>query len=425
MDVISPSFCGAKWFEGTIWLYRGATASCHHNPFHKIALDPNNPASLHNTHQKISEREAMLNGEKPNGCNYCWSVEHEGGVSDRIIKTQAMPKGTLLNWAKDGMQLTGTPYMLEVAFERTCNLACAYCGPSFSSKWASDIKKFGPYENIATDSRYAVDNSPDIINPENNPYLEAFLKWWPELESKLTWMRVTGGEPLMSPGFWRFIDLLGQRNSFKGLLSINTNLIAHKDEVERLIAKTNGMKIKIHTSIESDFLATEYVRDGFIKETWYNNVHKILDNTNAVLNLTTCINNMGVWGFLDYLKLTQHLKKKYGKDRIETSVNFAHYPIFMRVQLIPLEMRKQIADDVAQWVNDTEANQLFHDSEVAHIQRFITILSTAPVAITESYVTIEQCLSDVKEFIAQYDKRRNQNFRESLDERFINWYDSI
>ena len=36
LDPVSDSFCLAKWFEATIWLYIGQTASCHHNPTHKI-----------------------------------------------------------------------------------------------------------------------------------------------------------------------------------------------------------------------------------------------------------------------------------------------------------------------------------------------------------------------------------------------------
>ena len=35
IDPISDSFCGAKWYNATIWLGHGGTASCHH-PRHII-----------------------------------------------------------------------------------------------------------------------------------------------------------------------------------------------------------------------------------------------------------------------------------------------------------------------------------------------------------------------------------------------------
>ena len=41
LDTVSPTVCSAKWLEATMWLYDGVTASCHHNPTHKIQLDPN------------------------------------------------------------------------------------------------------------------------------------------------------------------------------------------------------------------------------------------------------------------------------------------------------------------------------------------------------------------------------------------------
>ena len=31
---------------------------------------------------------------------------------------------------------------LEISFDRTCNFACSYCNPAFSTTWVKDIKKF-------------------------------------------------------------------------------------------------------------------------------------------------------------------------------------------------------------------------------------------------------------------------------------------
>ena len=39
VNKISPAFCGAKWYNATIWLGNGTTASCHHPPAHKIPLE--------------------------------------------------------------------------------------------------------------------------------------------------------------------------------------------------------------------------------------------------------------------------------------------------------------------------------------------------------------------------------------------------
>ncbi len=424
MDIISPSFCGAKWFEGTIWLYQGATASCHHNPFHKIELDPNDPSSLHNTPQKRRERQGMLTGEQPQGCNYCWSVEANGGISDRYAKTQAVPRKLLADWTNN-RSLNANPYMIEVAFDRTCNLACAYCGPSFSSKWANDIKQNGPYIGLKTDSRYSTHSSEDVIrDDEVNPYTEAFFKWLPELEQTLRWIRVTGGEPTMSPNFWRFLDRLAE-GSFNSDLSINSNLVCKEEILDRLLSKVGRFKTAIHTSIESSLEHTEYIRDGFDKEVWLKNVYKVLESPSHIvnrLNFTTSINNIGIWSMIDYFKMISDLKKKYGKVRVELSCNFVHYPVFMRIQMIPYAMRMELVGDFQQWLIDNR--ELCHDTEIAHVERLITILSEENPH-WEAYISKEDAHNDLKIFIEQFDKRRNKNFREVLDPRFVSWYDSI
>ena len=50
LDPFSSSFCGAKWYNATVWLGSGMTTSCHHPLPHKI--DPiavlTNPKLLHN-----------------------------------------------------------------------------------------------------------------------------------------------------------------------------------------------------------------------------------------------------------------------------------------------------------------------------------------------------------------------------------------
>ena len=49
LDSLSPTFCGAKWYNATIWLGSGMTTSCHHPPAHRVDANKlqNNPKLLH------------------------------------------------------------------------------------------------------------------------------------------------------------------------------------------------------------------------------------------------------------------------------------------------------------------------------------------------------------------------------------------
>ena len=90
----------------------------------------------------------MLSGGKPSGCSTCWKVEAMQGdhLSDRFYRSSEQ-------WAQEGWNdvlAKGAdgdiePRYLEVNFNHACNLACSYCSPHLSSKWAEDIERNGPY----------------------------------------------------------------------------------------------------------------------------------------------------------------------------------------------------------------------------------------------------------------------------------------
>ena len=62
LDTKSASFCGAKWYNATIWLGSGITTSCHHPLPHKIDLEEikTNPSAIHNTKQKKEQRANVM-----------------------------------------------------------------------------------------------------------------------------------------------------------------------------------------------------------------------------------------------------------------------------------------------------------------------------------------------------------------------------
>ena len=47
---------------------------------------------------------------------------------------------------------------------------------------------------------------PPKIAQDENPYLTAFWKWWPELYKNLEVFRMTGGEPLLIPNTFKVLD---------------------------------------------------------------------------------------------------------------------------------------------------------------------------------------------------------------------------
>ncbi len=74
IDDISSSFCAAKWLQVSLHLTNGKTHSCYHPPTHDINAEEllTNPSALHNTKKIFHERNLMLDGKRPTGCEYCW-----------------------------------------------------------------------------------------------------------------------------------------------------------------------------------------------------------------------------------------------------------------------------------------------------------------------------------------------------------------
>ena len=136
LEKISPTLCLAKYTQSNMYLGSYTTHSCHYCPPHTISLEDvkKNLKSLHNTKEKIEQRTLMLEGKRPEGCNYCWNVEDKGYISDRITKSFSSYSRKhferIIEIGPEGID----PTYLEVSFDNTCNLKCSYCGPTASSK---------------------------------------------------------------------------------------------------------------------------------------------------------------------------------------------------------------------------------------------------------------------------------------------------
>jgi|TARA_Y100000361_G_scaffold44180_1_gene38193 organic radical activating enzyme len=419
LDKVSSSFCLAKWYEATMWLYMGETASCHHNPTHKIELDPNDLRSLHNTKEKIHERHSMLKGRQPAGCSYCWNAEKFNQASDRMYKSRSYDTELIATDIPDKV----TPLRLEVAFSRTCNLGCAYCGPMFSSTWAKDIKNKGSYD-LQSNDRFSKDLKDKLIDDEDNPYVDAFLEWWPELSKTLQIIRFTGGEPLLHLKFWDFLNLLEEEKTFRGSLFVNSNLIHHKGQVDRFIEQTEFLwkqhKVEIHTSCESNMAQAEFTRDGFKGDLWMENVHKVLGNSKIMLTITTAINNMSVWSYIDYLKMVNELREQYGKHRIRLNANRVLHPEIHQVQLIPKHYRKELAREVEKELpnltNLDDANTL------GQIDNFVKFMYESDWRKMHHEQDI--IINDMLKFFDDFKRRRNKT-EEGLDPRYLEWINGL
>ena len=312
LDKVSPSFCMAKWNHVTLHLHSGENHSCHHPRRHDIQNHGLNdhPELLHNTGPKIKAREQMIQGQRPTECQFCWTVEDSGGnqISDRVVKSSAW--STDADIAEILKNPTGSqfyPKYVEVGFSNVCNLKCVYCGPQFSSSWMSEIKQFG--NNIGW-----VASEKDHL-AYGKPFVEAFLKWWPELKLKLKVLRLTGGEPLLSEDVFKMLEDIRDGVTLDLELVINSNLFVPEKRIEdmlyllkQIVDAKKIKKIKLVTSMESVGRQAEYIRSGINVEIFWKNLEKILRANVCEVSITATINILVIGTFFEFYKVFSQLK---------------------------------------------------------------------------------------------------------------------
>jgi organic radical activating enzyme len=433
IDIKSESFCGAKWYNATIWLGSGMTTSCHHPLPHKVDVEDvvRNPKALHNTQRKKMEREQMQRGERPAGCEYCWKIEDIGrdNISDRVYKTVIYQDEELAHAFRTPASQDIDLKTLEIAFDRTCQFACSYCNPAFSSTWVNDIRKNGPYAGLVSDGRnhftHTHDSSQLYKFGESNPYVEAFHQWWEsDLYQTLDELRITGGEPLMSGETWKLIEWFkANKGKSKTRLAINSNLGAQVD-LDKLMTALDDIQIDLYTSNESVGLQSEYIRDGLNWDAWANNVEKLLNSKKLRgLHVMMTISALSLESLPQMLDVIMQWKQEHGKEAIDFSVNIMRFPSFQSALVLPDDLRQKYMFKLHDWLDENGDNEFLHDREydqLCRLKDYLDVVKTPHMGAAERDV-LEK---DFKQFFDQYDIRRNKDFSTTFPS-LADWYKNI
>jgi organic radical activating enzyme len=433
LDTKSSSFCAAKWYNATIWLGSGMTTSCHHPPAHLVDIDKvrANPRLLHNTDQKKEDRRKMQAGERPGGCEYCWKIEDMGvdAVSDRVYKSKIYPIEALNEAFETPADADVNLRTLEIAFDRTCQFACSYCNPAFSSTWVNDIRKNGPYNGLVSDGRNHFTHTHDASQlykfGETNPYVEAFFAWWEsDLHRTLQELRITGGEPLMSGETWKLIDWF--RNNpgrSQTRLAINSNLGTAVD-LDRLMSSIDGLEVDLYTSNESVGLQAEYIRDGLVWDDWTNNVERLLDSGKfRGIHIMNTINALCLYSLDQFLECIMNWKREHGRDAVSFTLNILRFPSFQSPLVLPDDLRTVFRKRLEVWLDAWWDSEFLHEHEVNHVQRLIDYLDIVKTPHSEAFDR-PKLLNDFKQFYTQYDQRRGKVFDLAFP-ALKPWYDSL
>lgn len=359
----------------------------------------------------------MLEGERPSECEYCWKIEDlkKGHLSDRFIKSfdpWAWPK--LDDVAKMPWDKNVIPTYLEVMFDNICNLSCSYCMADVSTMIQKEMEKFGPYP--VKDQGHRMPRN----LPKSEKYVEAFWKWLPEIFSKLHYLRITGGEPFLSPQVDKLLDYIEKEAepSPNLTLAINSNLMIQEKKLNEKIEKLVSLKVtgkikelEIYTSLEAKGPAAEYIRPGLDYSIFFKNLEEVCSklNTSRVVVMAT-FNILSVTSFKDFCIDILELKKKYSK--VVLDISYLKDPTYLRANLIT-ENEYLFLDEVIEFMESylSEEGTGFSVYECNKFKRVVDWVKKE-----SELKEIENHRSDFYLFINEYDKRKNLNFSSTFPE---------
>jgi len=435
---LGSALCLAKWKQVSLHLPTGLNNSCYHPPLHAIPAEllANNPSALHNTPHKKEQRKIMLKNERPDECNYCWTMENNDKLSDRHYRSgepwAAKDFDAIVNSTGDEDVL---PSYMEVNFNNVCNLACSYCSPQFSSTWMQEVESTGGYPTSV------VHNSPDhfhgrnrpIPNRDHNPYVDAFWSWWPDVYPELEHFRMTGGEPLLDKNTYRVFDYVLANPKPDLHLNVTSNFSVDEKSWQKYLGYVKqlceGEKIEHfmqYVSLDSFGSQAEYIRHGLDFDLLWDRVNQFLTEIpgrNSVTFIVT-MNNLSVTGLPNLFAGILGLRKIYSKtyQRVWFDTPVLRQPTWQSLQLLPESYVEQLEYLWAWMIRqiETEATRFqgFKDYEIARLDRDIAWMRDGQKLNVEY---IQQNKADFYRFFAEHDRRRGTDFLRIFPEMSTWW----
>lgn len=486
LDTVSPSFCLAKWLQVSLHLPQGRTHSCYHPPSHQIPLKnlDSDPSILHNTPEKIEERRLMKEGKRPIGCNYCWKMEdNTNELSDRHYRSSEWWAQEAFDEVKENnFDYNVTPRYVEVNFNQACNFKCMYCSPHLSTSWEEEIKDHGGYilDGLIHNDLNALQNKglmPLKVSNDDNPYVNAFWKWWPSIYRKLRVFRMTGGEPLMDKNTFKILDYVNENPHGQLELSITSNMCPPDQKLfDKFIAKIKKLEeirtyedvenFNIHSnnywyvdkgfkhfwlyiSLDATGTQAEYIRTGLDYERLLENTRNFLYETKyTTVSFINTFNILSIPTFKNFLQLILDLRREFGAknqeeflitpesnehelehgivhkkykqqkfQRIFFDIPLLSYPNWFMAQNANSELI-EILEDCLKFMVQNEQKEdyyaTFEGFKPHEISKLRRNIDVIKQGLPESELKLNK--KKFKHFIQQYDHRRSLDFEKTFPE---------
>jgi MoaA/NifB/PqqE/SkfB family radical SAM enzyme len=309
------------------------------------AISRTDLGNLHNTPIKeilVGQKNTdiktdMLNHVKHPRCNTCYQVENR---SDSQIQTHS---GSNRSWYKKygltNLSLYSSPSnfslkVLDLRWRNTCNLACVYCGPDLSSKWASELNNVD----------YTIN---DHILDETKKYI------FDQIEN-IEHIYLAGGEPLLIKENLELLELAYEKNPDVEI-RINTNLSVIDNKIFKKLLTFKNVKWTI--SVDDVGEKYNYIRYPGDWNKFYSNLIELKNqNFDINFNMVWCILNANsIFDCIDHLQSAGFHENAFIIQCLNT-------PIELNVKNLPAEKLENLKLTIKNKLNVTNSSYWLHKS---------------------------------------------------------------
>jgi len=356
-------------------------------------------------------RKSLIDGEAYTHCKHCYLQDTHNKVSLRkkqLLKTGVIEQNFYKSlrsspWYKEinhSASNNGHTSVLPVDWQidlgNTCNSACVFCLPKYSSRLALELKKLGFIEQVPQTTWC---DDPELLDK-----LIHTLKSTPNLR----YLHFLGGETIITPAFKTMLKKLVASGNTSATIGFTTNLTVWDEEIIQLLQNFGGVNVGL--SIETLHCVNDYLRYPLnttqakkLLDQW---VHVSKQN-NWLASIRTTPSVFSVLHVIDMYNYA------LSNNTSLESCNFMSEPSFMRPSVLPKEYRDQAIQKLQTWV---DTNSIEGKERVVNIRNPNTVQELLSQDV-QSYINYLKNQPDESHLLPQlvnYIKRLEQNRNNSI-----------
>lgn len=372
----NKSICTLPW-TGFELEPSGTVKNCIISRTNLGTINKTNIKNIVHGKKNIELKQSMLKDKMPANCEGCYLQEKNttnlSSISSRLYYLKEIGAKTNLTLYDDVNNFSLKH--VDLRWTNSCNQACVYCGPEYSSKWAQEL---GEKVKSNKEARQEVkDFVFKNISGLENVYL-------------------AGGEPMLMKENYEFLTLLKDKNPGCSI-RINTNLSTTSTGIFDLLCSFENVHWTV--SVESIEKEYEYIRHlGSWKD--------FVTNLGTIKKLGHKINFNMLHFILNYKSIfdcIDFLKQKGFHDN-----SFVIGPLYIAKHLNILNLPQVMLDNILQNLKD----RLKKKPQGYLKNSFENLIK---------YYTTTNFEKDIKKFYSEIeimDRRRNQDSRTTFPQLF-------